>query len=66
LTEWPGGQEGGETEHKTVAVPEPQIGNDGTYKCPHCSQAFTTRQDYLDHYVSSHTSEKVEKGYIVE
>ncbi len=66
MTEWPGGQEGGDTERRNVAVPEPQISPSGIYKCPRCDQAFETRQDYVDHFVNTHTDLKVEKNYVLE
>jgi hypothetical protein len=63
MSEWPGGIVGGDYDKRDVAVPEPAIDPDGTYRCLICGQGFPTRQDYDDHYIHDHTKEKAEKNY---
>jgi hypothetical protein len=63
LSEWPGGLAGGDYDKRNVSIPEPKIESDGVYRCSVCSQGFSTRQDYDDHYIHEHTKEKAEKNY---
>jgi len=66
VSEWPGGSVGGDYERKEEVVPEPIISEDGIYRCSQCNEGFSTRQEYVDHYVNVHGKIKVEKNYPVE